>query len=279
MQASTKPENTTPISSPTQPPMTKRLKTHPGPDQDQDQTLVHCPRCDSPNTKFCYYNNYSLSQPRYFCKSCRRYWTKGGTLRNIPIGGVSRKNKRLSSVSATNHYHHRRREQQPQLNPNDGELAILSNGTDITRNSFDLQLSYPSSPIKFSTENPDFLFEDLTIDFMDKGCGSRGYNGGNYFPFMASDGGYGPDTGNIHGSSVFSESMPYYDEHYEKMLNGEDVKPKVLDLEWRDQTGCHSDLHGSGVGRNGSYGYIPGLGGLWAGLFNGYGSSSTNPLV
>lgn len=59
-----------------------------------------CPRCESPNTKFCYYNNYSLSQPRYFCKSCRRYWTKGGILRNIPIGGAYRKHKRSSS-SAT----------------------------------------------------------------------------------------------------------------------------------------------------------------------------------
>lgn len=107
--------------------MAKRLKTHPDQDQDQDQdqTLVHCPRCDSTNTKFCYYNNYSLSQPRYFCKSCRRYWTKGGTLRNIPIGGVSRKNKRISSVSATNHHHHRRHEMQPQLNPHNGELAIF----------------------------------------------------------------------------------------------------------------------------------------------------------
>ncbi|KAL1225896.1 Dof zinc finger protein DOF4.4 [Cardamine amara subsp. amara] len=46
-----------------------------------------CPRCDSNNTKFCYYNNYTLSQPRYFCKNCRRYWTHGGALRNIPIGG------------------------------------------------------------------------------------------------------------------------------------------------------------------------------------------------
>lgn len=54
-----------------------------------------CPRCDSPNTKFCYYNNYSLSQPRYFCKTCRRYWTKGGALRNIPIGGGCRKNKKM----------------------------------------------------------------------------------------------------------------------------------------------------------------------------------------
>ncbi|KAL1205345.1 Dof zinc finger protein DOF4.4 [Cardamine amara subsp. amara] len=54
-----------------------------------------CPRCDSNNTKFCYYNNYSVSQPRYFCKNCRRYWTHGGALRNIPIGGSCRKPKRL----------------------------------------------------------------------------------------------------------------------------------------------------------------------------------------
>ncbi|KAJ4899833.1 Dof zinc finger protein DOF4.4 [Raphanus sativus] len=53
-----------------------------------------CPRCDSDNTKFCCYNNYSLSQPRYSCKNCRRYWTHGGTLRNIPIGGSGRKTKR-----------------------------------------------------------------------------------------------------------------------------------------------------------------------------------------
>ncbi|XP_016559835.1 dof zinc finger protein DOF1.1 [Capsicum annuum] len=53
-----------------------------------------CPRCDSNNTKFCYYNNYSLTQPRYFCKTCRRYWTQGGTLRNVPVGGGCRKGKR-----------------------------------------------------------------------------------------------------------------------------------------------------------------------------------------
>ncbi|XP_007019428.2 PREDICTED: dof zinc finger protein DOF1.2 [Theobroma cacao] len=54
----------------------------------------NCPRCASANTKFCYYNNYSLSQPRYFCKGCRRYWTKGGTLRNVPVGGGCRKSRR-----------------------------------------------------------------------------------------------------------------------------------------------------------------------------------------
>nr|GLL49183.1 dof zinc finger protein DOF4.6-like isoform X1 [Ipomoea trifida] len=60
----------------------------------QKDQVLKCPRCNSANTKFCYYNNYSLSQPRYFCKSCRRYWTAGGSLRNIPVGGGSRKNKK-----------------------------------------------------------------------------------------------------------------------------------------------------------------------------------------
>ncbi|KAK4741837.1 hypothetical protein SAY87_025425 [Trapa incisa] len=64
-----------------------------------EQSSLKCPRCESTNTKFCYYNNYSLSQPRYFCKSCRRYWTKGGSLRNVPVGGGCRKNNKRSSSS------------------------------------------------------------------------------------------------------------------------------------------------------------------------------------
>ncbi|KAE8704811.1 Dof zinc finger protein DOF5.3 [Hibiscus syriacus] len=67
---------------------------------DQSQNL-RCPRCDSSNTKFCYYNNYNLTQPRHFCKTCRRYWTKGGALRNVPIGGGCRKNKNTTTVSTT----------------------------------------------------------------------------------------------------------------------------------------------------------------------------------
>ncbi|KAI4325855.1 hypothetical protein MLD38_031219 [Melastoma candidum] len=61
---------------------------------------LRCPRCDSLNTKFCYYNNYNLTQPRHFCKTCRRYWTKGGALRNVPIGGGCRKNKSSASSSS-----------------------------------------------------------------------------------------------------------------------------------------------------------------------------------
>ncbi|KAK9085326.1 hypothetical protein Sjap_025737 [Stephania japonica] len=58
-----------------------------------------CPRCDSSETKFCYYNNHSHLQPRYFCKTCRRYWTQGGTLRNIPVGGSCRKERRFKRSS------------------------------------------------------------------------------------------------------------------------------------------------------------------------------------
>ncbi|KAG5019161.1 hypothetical protein JHK87_015016 [Glycine soja] len=65
------------------------------------EVAPNCPRCASTNTKFCYYNNYSLSQPRYFCKGCRRYWTKGGSLRNVPVGGGCRKNRRGKSLQSS----------------------------------------------------------------------------------------------------------------------------------------------------------------------------------
>lgn len=84
----------------------------------QPEQALKCPRCDSTNTKFCYYNNYSLSQPRYFCKSCRRYWTKGGTLRNVPVGGGCRKNKRSSSSSSSAS----KRAQDQTLTPNSNPL-------------------------------------------------------------------------------------------------------------------------------------------------------------
>ncbi|KAM0900420.1 hypothetical protein ACQ4PT_020671 [Festuca glaucescens] len=60
-----------------------------------------CPRCESRDTKFCYYNNYNTSQPRHYCWSCRRYWTKGGSLRNVPVGGGSRKTASSSSSSSS----------------------------------------------------------------------------------------------------------------------------------------------------------------------------------
>ncbi|XP_010252137.1 PREDICTED: dof zinc finger protein DOF3.6-like [Nelumbo nucifera] len=66
----------------------------------QPEAALKCPRCESTNTKFCYFNNYSLSQPRHFCKTCRRYWTRGGALRNVPVGGGCRRNKRSKGSSS-----------------------------------------------------------------------------------------------------------------------------------------------------------------------------------
>jgi hypothetical protein len=58
--------------------------------------ILPCPRCNSMDTKFCYYNNYNVNQPRHFCKNCQRYWTAGGTMRNVPVGAGRRKSKNAS---------------------------------------------------------------------------------------------------------------------------------------------------------------------------------------
>ncbi|CAN4099381.1 unnamed protein product [Withania somnifera] len=63
--------------------------------------ILPCPRCTSSDTKFCYYNNNNVNQPRHFCRSCQRYWTAGGTMRNLPVGAGRRKNKNFAS-----HYRH-----------------------------------------------------------------------------------------------------------------------------------------------------------------------------
>ncbi|KAI0512078.1 hypothetical protein KFK09_012713 [Dendrobium nobile] len=110
----------------------------------QPEQALRCPRCDSTNTKFCYYNNYSLSQPRYFCKGCRRYWTKGGSLRNVPVGGGCRKNKR-SSPSTSNSSSSSKK---PALQDNQDQVNPTS-------------LLIPSMPLPPLTYDPS----DLTLAF------------------------------------------------------------------------------------------------------------------
>ncbi|XP_061354965.1 dof zinc finger protein DOF2.1-like [Gastrolobium bilobum] len=112
----------------------------------QPEQALNCPRCDSTNTKFCYYNNYSLSQPRYFCKSCRRYWTKGGTLRNVPVGGGCRRNKRSSSSSS-------KKAQDQTFTPNSNPLTSLPH------------LSYDSSDFTLALSR-----------FQKQSCGQLGYD-------------------------------------------------------------------------------------------------------
>ncbi|XP_048565524.1 uncharacterized protein LOC125545570 isoform X3 [Triticum urartu] len=66
----------------------------------QPEPGLKCPRCDSTNTKFCYFNNYSLTQPRHFCHACRRYWTRGGALRNVASCHAKRSAKRSAKRCA-----------------------------------------------------------------------------------------------------------------------------------------------------------------------------------
>ncbi|CAH1453530.1 unnamed protein product [Lactuca virosa] len=113
----------------------------------QKAAAVNCPRCDSTNTKFCYYNNYSLSQPRYFCKTCRRYWTEGGTLRNIPVGGGSRKNKRSSSSISSTSSQTSVSKKLPDLIVPSAATSVLSQNPRILHDYYgqDLNLGFPSA--------------------------------------------------------------------------------------------------------------------------------------
>ncbi|KAI8543694.1 hypothetical protein RHMOL_Rhmol08G0238300 [Rhododendron molle] len=273
-----------------------------------DQALK-CPRCESTHTKFCYYNNYSLTQPRYFCKTCRRYWTKGGTLRNIPVGGGCRKNKKVSSKK-TNENHQ----------PNGYGGGQLTPGSSMSSSPTDLQLSFPDFQMSHLTNmmgshggvgfgNPSFMENKYNamlenpnpsraIDFMESsnprnhdfmgnvdqmgmvGAGGIGDHqqmshglAPNYFHALCSPfGGMSVDQGHS-GNGPFM--LPYHEGNdQDQNINTLDVKPntKLLSLGWHDQ-GC------SDAGNNEhSFGYLNSLG-SWTGLMNGYGPSTTNPLV
>ncbi|KAL8465420.1 hypothetical protein ACS0TY_034797 [Phlomoides rotata] len=254
----------------------------------QHEQSLKCPRCESTHTKFCYYNNYSLSQPRYFCKTCRRYWTKGGTLRNIPVGGGCRKNtKKLSSKKQQS-------DQSPSSSspmPNAINTPLSYNNNNNHANATDLHLAFPDQ-IHYSHlhasglygATPYGMLESPTpIDFMENKYEALlathdGFigNGDSYGGAMMTPptnaaafhgGGYGFDPRLM---------LPYENDHHQNLNHHQqhhhevEVKPnaKVLTLEWHDhQQACNSD------------GYNFGGLGSWAGLMNGYGSSATNPLV
>lgn len=83
--------------------------------------ILPCPRCNSLDTKFCYYNNYNVSQPRHFCKACQRYWTAGGNMRNVPVGAGRRKNKN-SPASRYQHFTISEDPQAARIDPPNGRV-------------------------------------------------------------------------------------------------------------------------------------------------------------
>ncbi|EOY20733.1 F-box family protein isoform 2, partial [Theobroma cacao] len=255
-----------------------------------DQALK-CPRCDSTHTKFCYYNNYSLSQPRYFCKTCRRYWTKGGTLRNIPVGGGCRKNKKVASKKSNDQSANSNNPGSSSHNPTDLHLSFpemnlshLNNmlGTHGANNNF-MESKYNSllenpRPIDFMESKLEAIVgSSRNYDFM--GNGELGMVGG------LGDMGHGLAP-NLHGlcspygMSLDGNGGTFLDTCQRIMLpydanadqHAVDVKPntKLLSLDWQDQ-GC------SDAGKD-TYGYLNNLG-SWSGMMNNYGPSTTNPLV
>uniref|UniRef100_A0ACD5TV50 Uncharacterized protein n=1 Tax=Avena sativa TaxID=4498 RepID=A0ACD5TV50_AVESA len=99
--------------------------------------ILPCPRCSSMDTKFCYYNNYNINQPRHFCKNCQRYWTAGGAMRNVPVGAGRRKSK---SISAASHFLQRIRAAMP------GDplcTPVKTNGTVLSFGSDTSTLDHP----------------------------------------------------------------------------------------------------------------------------------------
>ncbi|KAF7019641.1 unnamed protein product [Triticum aestivum] len=135
-----------------------------GPSQQQQQKL-ECPRCSSTDTKFCYYNNYSTSQPRHYCRTCRRYWTQGGTLRNVPVGGACRrrgsgKRRRPSAEPQTTSSDSPQPDMQETRALSDHPLPVfpfLADGGPVFRPQFDLGLGgFPWTPA-----TTDHLYDGL----------------------------------------------------------------------------------------------------------------------
>ncbi|KAK8570544.1 hypothetical protein V6N13_032161 [Hibiscus sabdariffa] len=138
---------------------------------------LNCPRCNSTNTKFCYYNNYSLTQPRYFCKTCRRYWTEGGSLRNVPVGGGSRKNRRsLLPNSSSSSSSSSSSPKVSDLKPNSFS-HLSSQNPKLHNGQQELNLGFPGQQQKYSSAS--------ALELLKTGMTSRGLN--SFVPVSAPD--------------------------------------------------------------------------------------------
>ncbi|KAL1566184.1 dof zinc finger protein DOF5.6-like isoform X2 [Salvia divinorum] len=235
----------------------------------QHELSLKCPRCDSTHTKFCYYNNYSLSQPRYFCKTCRRYWTKGGTLRNIPVGGGCRKNKKPSSKKPSSS------SSSPSPLPNAAMSPAMPHG-----GGADLHLSFPDH-LRFHASaglygaNPTYMLENPTpIDFMDnKYEALLGSGGGDAYHHL-NVGIPPPNAGVMSQFGISGFGLDPYDS-VNIQNDVVEAKPnaRILSLEWHDYQQQQHQQQQQACNANG-FGF-----GSWTGLVNAYGASATNPLV
>ncbi|XP_022775855.1 dof zinc finger protein DOF5.4-like [Durio zibethinus] len=213
----------------------RRLRLH---HHHQNHQALKCPRCDSLNTKFCYYNNYNLSQPRHFCKSCRRYWTKGGVLRNVPVGGGCRKAKRSTTKptseatsSAPPRLQHQQRDQRKENSRSSSEnssLTAANSNVAATNNNN----SNNSSACGTAEALSAVTSHSSLINVSD----SKFYEYPNNLGFepglleQGSDGGIFSEIGSFTGliSSSNNETLPF---GFGTVLNGQGVEQ----VQWQQQ--------------------------------------------
>ncbi|CAL0314614.1 unnamed protein product [Lupinus luteus] len=176
----------------------------------QPDAASKCPRCDSTNTKFCYYNNYSLSQPRHFCKTCRRYWTRGGALRNVPVGGGFRRNKRSKGSINTS--------KSPMKSAVSISASANSNSSSVCTNSTDMMSHFPTHfpflPTLHHNSYSDYISERNGLHFgtLSTSLDARnGYNtcagAGSDVEFQLGTSSSGGNGNNNGGGSLFSNGL------------------------------------------------------------------------
>ncbi|KAJ6672395.1 DOF ZINC FINGER PROTEIN DOF1.4-RELATED [Salix viminalis] len=187
-------------------------------------------------------------------QACRRYWTKGGTLRNIPVGGGCRKNKKVSKKS------------------NDQSVNQMNPGSSSSHNPTDLHLSFPElEALAGSSRNYDFMGNgDLS---MVSGLGDMSHHHGlapNYGGLCLHLGPPLMETVALSWRLCQRLMLPHGQGNNDQ--HGIDVKPntKLLSLDWQDQ-GC------SDGGKDTSR--IPKQFRIMDRHDHGYGSSTTNTLV
>ncbi|XP_062111584.1 cyclic dof factor 3-like [Humulus lupulus] len=176
--------------------------------------IIPCPRCNSMDTKFCYYNNYNVNQPRHFCKNCQRYWTAGGTMRNVPVGAGRRKNKNTS----TSHYRHIIMSDVLQK-----AQAFAANGV------HNPTLGSSGTVLSFGSDSPlcESMASALNLADRTKNSVSKGFHGLEKRMFVSSGGGAENGENHSSGSSVTASAS-----------SDKGRKPVVLDSQGFSQVPC-----------------------------------------
>ncbi|KAM1576196.1 hypothetical protein ACFX10_032543 [Malus domestica] len=173
------------------------------------EQALKCPRCESTNTKFCYFNNYSLTQPRHFCKTCRRYWTRGGALRNVPVGGGCRRNKRSKGTSSSASKSPASSSDQPTGSASSSghaNLGLNNNSAAGSADNDNMMMSPQIPPLRFMSSFPT----DMALNFgMMNNNNSSNYGIGDLSGFHQMGSGLGASGGSLFNFQQQTPSFPF----------------------------------------------------------------------